>query len=247
MNLRSFFIAMIFVSVLFSKEFHLYTEQMPPYNLMQNGEVKGVATLFLKQVMQEYGTFIDTKKIRLLTWSRAYEEALKDEQSILYSVAKTPQREELFQWVGPIDTMQIGLIAKKSRAIKIDSPKDLNNYKIGTMPRTATEDILKELGVMDENLDRFSHIESQLKKLEANRVDMVAFSYQAMEYLLHKLGFNQEEYELVYTLKKVDLYYAFHKKSNEQMIERLNGIIQVFNNDKNTSFETLKKNFSFIK
>ncbi len=236
-----------FLSSVFAQEFSIHTEEMPPYNYKKDEKVRGLSTLFLERIMMQNKTPINVSKIHLTSWSRAYKDTLKNENGILYSAARTPEREGLFKWVGPIDRMQIGLIAKKSKNIKINSVQDLNKYKIGTMSATAAEHMLLNLGVEEKNLDRFSYIESQLKKLAADRVDIVAFSYQAMKFLLEKLELKPDEYELIYTLKEVELYYAFNKKSDDKLIENLNNIIIKLNSDKKTSFETLKKNSCFVK
>ena len=42
-------------------------------------------------------------------------------------MARTPEREHLFKWVGPINTLSIGLIAKKSSHVTISEPACLHN------------------------------------------------------------------------------------------------------------------------
>jgi polar amino acid transport system substrate-binding protein len=221
---------------------------MPPYNYMaKDGNVMGVSTLFLETIMRKNGTPIDTSKIHVTSWSRAYEEVLSKKSAILYSAARIQEREDKFKWVGPIDKMQIGLMAKKSKHIQINSVSDLYQYKIGTMHRTTADQLVLDTGVKEENLDRFSHVRSQLKKLSFDRVDMVAFSYQAMKYLIKELGLNPDEYELVYLLEEVELYYAFSKDFDDAFIQRLNAIVKELNDDPQTSFESLKKNSCYIK
>lgn len=217
----SLFVCIFFA---FGSELKIYTEEMPPYNYMHNGTVLGISTRFFQEIMKEHKTPIKNSQITLGTWQVGYEAVLHDTNSMIYSAARFEKREDLFKWVGPIDTLIVGVIAKKSRKIKIDSPEDFNRYTIGVLHKSAAEQLLKNLGVKDEHLDRFSNIHSQLKKLAFDRLDMVAFGYEGMRFVQKDLGIDPNEYELIYTLKKADLYFAFNKESDEKYIKELNEI-----------------------
>ena len=122
--MKNFFFLVIFFCFGYAQELHIYTEELPPYNYTKNGEIVGVSTVFLQHIMKEYGEELKKGDIRIGSWSRGYEEALKDKKSMIYSTARTKEREKLFAWVGPIDQLIIGVIAKKSKNIKITSPKE---------------------------------------------------------------------------------------------------------------------------
>lgn len=220
----------IFVSILLlfsfvlSSELKVYTEELPPYSYVKNGIVLGISTRFLQEIMIKNKTPIKNSQIILGTWQMGYDAVLNDKNSMIYSTARFEKREKLFKWVGPIDTLIVGAIAKKSRKIKIHSPEDFNQYTIGVLHKTAAEQLLKNLGVADKHLDRFSNIHSQLKKLAFDRIDMVAFGYEGIRCVQRDLGLNPDEYELVYILKKADLYFAFNKQMDDKYIENLNKI-----------------------
>ena len=239
--MKFFLFLVIFFGFGYAQELRIYTEELPPYNYTKNGEVVGVSTIFLQHIMKEYGEELKKEEISIGSWSRGYEEALKEKNSMIYSTARTQEREKLFAWVGPIDQLIIGVIAKKSKNIKITSPKELNSYKIGTLHRTAAEQLLREVGVDEKNLDRFANIKSQLKKLEKDRVDLVAFGYEGMKFVQRELGIDTQKYELVYVLKKADLYYAFHKDTDKKFIEDLNKIVQKLHQSKEYSVKAIKE------
>lgn len=96
-----------------------YTEELPPLNYQDGGQVSGFATELLQTVMQQAGYSVD---IQLMPWARAYRLVMEGPDRIIYSITRTPQREPLFHWVGPISPRQIKLYRLNSRSdIQINS------------------------------------------------------------------------------------------------------------------------------
>lgn len=209
-------------SFLQAQTFTIYTEQLPPYNFLENGKVVGSSTQLLKELLEKTGHKIYRDTIELVPWSRGYHEAQNTEGTILYSVARTLERENLFKWVGPINQLTVGLVAKKSLMAKNLTPTCLANYTIGVMHDTAAESMLLNLGIKITDLERFSNPQSQLKKLKDGRVDMVAFGVEGLYFMIKDAGFNPADYETVYVLKEADLYFAFHKDTDDELIMQLN-------------------------
>jgi len=211
---------------LFSQVFTVYTEQLPPFNFIENGKVIGSSTRLLETLLAKSGHTITHGKINLVPWSRGYHEALTTQNTILYSMARTPEREALFKWVGPVNKLTIGLIAKKESQLVVNKPECLNNYKIAVMHETAAESILKNLGVNTEHMERFSNPLSQIKKLHEGRVDAMAFGVEGMYQMLSTAGIDPSLYETVYVLKQSDLYFAFHKETDDALIQELNRLLK---------------------
>lgn len=217
------FLLIAFLSCsLCAEVFKVYTEQSPPYNFLENGKVKGFSTNLVEELFIKNGHQFSDNSIQLLPWALGYNKVLNDEHSMIYSIVRSPEREALFQWVGPIGKMTLGVIAKKSTHLKVTTPAVLHRYKIATIPDTASEKALLELGFRLENLERFSNRTSQLKKLKENRIDAIAFSVEGAFSLLKEMGCDVSEYEVVYVLKECDLYVAFHKDTNPQTIAFMN-------------------------
>lgn len=216
----------LLLSSLSAHVFHVYTEQLPPFNYIENTQVVGTSTRLLEALLSKSGHTIANGKINLVPWSRGYHEVLTTKNTILYSMARTSEREELFKWVGPINKLTIGLIAKKESKVVIKESSCLNNYTIAVMHDTAAESLLKNLGMKSENLERFSNPLAQIKKLQEGRVDVMAFGVEGMYMMLNNAGIDPTLYETVYVLKQSDLYFAFHKETDDALISKLNEILK---------------------
>jgi polar amino acid transport system substrate-binding protein len=73
-------------------------------------------------------------EIRLMPWARAYKQIINKPNKILFSMTRTPQREYLFKWVGPIANNSFVFYARSDSKITINSLEDAKDekYKVGT-------------------------------------------------------------------------------------------------------------------
>jgi len=204
----------------------IMTEELPPYNFVQEGVVHGFSTDILLQILHENNISIDRKEIKLLPWPRAYQLVKETPDTILYSTARTGEREELFKWVGPITNITTGLIALKERNILIKNLADLTHYTVGTIRDSAPDQFLLKEGVPEQNLDRIANPDSNIKKLHAGRIDMIVFSVLSTWFLMDKMEINPDTYEVVYTLGSRPLYYAFNRETDDEFIADLNRTLQ---------------------
>ncbi len=197
------------------------TENLPPFNFMKDGQVVGIATEVVQAIFHQAGCPIAQGTIQMYPWTRAYYEVQHFPNTALYSMARTAERENLFKWVGPISDVTIGVIAKKNRRIKITDIEDFKPYRIGTVRDGAPEQLLVKAGVNIEQMNRLAFPEMNIKKLQTDRIDLFVFNVQTTRYLMLTLGIDPEDYETVFSLKKVDLYIGLYKGTNETLITAL--------------------------
>ena len=87
-----------------AKSLRVVTEDMPPYQIVEQGKlVGGSSYLLVKQTLQLAN--IDYE-IEILPWARAYKTARFETNTLIFSLARTPEREMLFQWLLPVSQKQ---------------------------------------------------------------------------------------------------------------------------------------------
>ncbi len=198
-----------------------YTEDYPPFNFRENGQVKGISVDLLREVAAMSGVDIPDSNIILLPWSRSYRSALLQNNSGLFSTTKTEHREELFQWVGPIDIAKVTVMARKGSNIVINSPIDMASYRIGVMRDDVGEQMLFSLGIPRESMQEASVISQLIEQLYKNRIDLMVYDERSAGWLIGKAGYEPDSFETVYTLEQSEIYYAFNKKIDKAVIEEL--------------------------
>ena len=201
--------------------YRVMTEELPPFNFSVGDQVVGISTEIVRGIFRTVGCPMEQGKILMYPWARAYHEISTVPRTALFSMARTAEREELFLWVGPLQQVTIGLIAKKNRHISISTPEDLREYHIGTVRDGAPEQLLIQAGVAPERLERLIYPQMNIRKLAAGRIDLFAFNVQTTRYLMLEQGIDPKEYETVYLLKRANLYLALHRDSDPQLVGKL--------------------------
>lgn len=106
------------------------TEALPPLNYELDGKVTG----FSSELLDLIGAEADVTMAKaVLPWARAYERTSREKNTLIYSMVRTPEREPLFQWVGPISARRILLYKHHDRTdIVLKTLDDARPYRIGT-------------------------------------------------------------------------------------------------------------------
>lgn len=170
------------------------TEALPPLNFEQDGKVVGFSSEVLDLIGKESGLTINKT---LLPWARAYQEAQQGPNKILYSLVRTPEREALFHWIGPISKRRIYLYRHATRAdIKLKSLNDATAYMIGTARGSAAMSFLLARGFEEGvQLDPALDDARNMRKFKAQRFDLLLSLDWAATYNARQQG--MESHELV--------------------------------------------------
>lgn len=122
----------------------IYTEEFPPFNYRDQEKITGGSTEIVEEIMKRANV---DYSIKLLPWSRAYKLVQQDPNSLIYSISRRKDRENLFIWVGKIAPSNNSIYALKGSNIKISSLNDLNSFKIGTTFDDARDTYLIGKGI----------------------------------------------------------------------------------------------------
>lgn len=188
-----------------------YTEHYPPANFVEEGEVKGITVDTLKAIWQHLGH--QEQEIVLAPWSRGYRFTLKKPNTALFTIGRTPTREELFHWVGPVFNSTYVLYAKKSKQLKFKNLGDVFYQKVATIMGDISEISLYQVGFPDFNMAKVTDLKQAFKMMESDKVNMVIASIHSFHHLSKDLPFNLDDYEIVWHVKKIGNYIAFNKET----------------------------------
>ena len=160
----------------------ILTEHLPPYQMTVDGKVKGFATEVIRNAMSH--TNIDYS-IKIFPWTRAYHMAINNKNSCIYSIARTPARENLFQWTQAIATTDSTLIGlRDNKTIAITSLEQAKQYKIAVIRDDVTHQLLLEKGFVEaENLYVVNNSSSLLKLLvQRTSIDLIFADFMTVKY-----------------------------------------------------------------
>ncbi len=183
----------------------IMTENYPPYNYEEDGEVTGLSTEIVREILHRIG-HPDT--ITVLPWARAYAYIQRKTGQVLFSMSRTEPREELFKWAGPLAEYRVVFFAKTGSGIEMNSLDDARKVEaIGSGFKTSGTIFLKEQGFT--NVDTVSDPKLNAKKLVLGRIDLWLSGELSGIHRARQAGVDPAMLETVHTLRKEHLYIAF--------------------------------------
>ncbi|AKB46695.1 hypothetical protein MSKOL_0918 [Methanosarcina sp. Kolksee] len=195
-----------------------YTEQLPPYNYMDNGTLKGISVDLLEAVTEKMGKKVTREEIKLVPWTEGYKTVLTQNNTVLFTTVRVPEREQSFKWVGPIYTYTNVLFARPDRGITIERPEDLNRYRIGVIVDDIAVQQLLDAGVNESQLVQETNASVIVEKLDNGEIDLWAYPEAAGRYITEQVTGNSYSFRVVYTLPDREGYYVFNKNTSDSTV-----------------------------
>lgn len=205
----------------------LTTETSPPFNMMEGDKIVGRATDMVREMADRAKVGIT---IEMLPWARAYNQALKESDTCVFTTTRTPEREALFKWVGPVGSSDWALYGNAERKLKLGSIEDARPMIIGTYLGDARDEYFRSRGFKVESV---SDDLSNPRKLLLNRIDLWAASVVRGSMLVAQNDWTGKVVPLL-VFHKVDLYMACHVDLPTALIDRLNAALQTMVRDGTT-------------
>lgn len=203
------------------------TESSASYNYVRDGELQGPAVDLLLAALASAGSPIEREAILVQPWNRGFRNALEGPNTVLFSTIRTPQRETVFQWVGPIASESDVLIALKARQIKISKPDDLKKYITGAVEGDVGEEILHSVGVPLQSMALISHSKSLGKMLNAGRIDLWIFGEAGWRETLISSDIDPAKFEIIYRFPSKHYYFALSQDIDKQLVNQFQQAINI--------------------
>ncbi|QZP34784.1 substrate-binding periplasmic protein [Pseudomonas sp. DR48] len=199
----------------------LLTENFPPYNMAKNGKnfaqdenINGIAVDIVRAMFKR--AEVSYSLTLRFPWERIYKLALEKPGYGVFVMARLPDREKLFKWVGPIGPDDWIMLAKDDSKISIESLEQARKYKIGAYKGDAIAETLAKQGL---NPIVVLRDQDNAKKLESGQIDLWATGDPAGRYLARQEGVNG--LKTVLRFNSAELYLALNKDVPDDVVARL--------------------------
>jgi polar amino acid transport system substrate-binding protein len=201
------------------RAFELVTEDDPPHNMLgDDGKLVGVATEKLEEAFRRAGL---SEHAALMPWARAYQSALESADVCVFSTARTPEREPLFHWVGPVAKLDWVLYARADYPEKPARLEDVRKEVLGGYLQDVISVWLANNGY---HVDTAPGDESNPQKLINGRFNYWASSRTRASALLAKQGLSGRIVPVL-TFGHTDLYLACNPAVPNLAIVKLNSAL----------------------
>ncbi|NDV26627.1 ABC transporter substrate-binding protein [Desulfovibrio sp. JC010] len=180
-----------------------------------DGSLKGFGIEIVEAMKKEIGC---ESPVEVMPWARGYKYVSNHPDVMLFSTARTEQREELFHWVGPIACYKWVFYGLKG-GVKVKSLEEAKKVNgIGCYRKDARTQFLQGQGF--SNLEITDSQDINFKKLLRGRIDLVVTSNIGIKSILEKNDELREKTVPVFTFRSVKMYLAFSKSTDSATIRR---------------------------
>lgn len=230
-SLKRFFLLSLFLFPMQvgAEKLFLYAENDHPLQFVDDGgKLTGFTVELVKEIQKRVG---NRDLIQIVPWSRGLYKLDNEKNTLLFSMAKTPERESKYQWIGPISTMKYGFYVKSDSPIKITNLEDAKKIdSIGVYRNDILDLALTRRGF--KNLDRADSNVSSLKKLMIGRVTVYAGAPVAVQKVVDLAGYSIEDVRLAFEFMRTTLYIAASKDTDPNIVAKWNKALEEMKKEK---------------
>lgn len=192
-----------------------------------DGKFAGLDVEIVAEIQKRVG---NTDPIQLVPWTRGLKYLESESDTLLFSMARTKERTERYQWIGPISEVVYGFYTKAESAIVINSLDDARKLaSIGVYRNDIRDQFLTKENFT--NLDRADTSFSNVKKLFAGRVVVIASTAMGIQAEAKRAGFSMSNLKFLYAFLSSHVYIAVSKNTDPKIVARWNTALEAMKKD----------------
>lgn len=192
----------------------LCEDDPPDQFLSSDGKLSGYTIDLVREIQRRVGTH---DPIAMVPWARGYKMIQEDPNTVLFQIVWTPERNDLFKWLGPIKETVFGFYSRSDSNLRIGSMEDAKRVRaIGVYRSDVRDQMLTDAGFT--NLERAGDNVTNVKKLMAGRIDLYVSTNSAYADDARAAGFKPEDLRLVYAFQQSQIYIAMSKGTPDAIV-----------------------------
>jgi len=216
----------------------LTTENYPPFNIVDSnsGAITGISTEKVRELMRRSG---EKYSLNAYPWTRSFQMVLNNTNTCIFSISRTPKREQLFKWIGILRKSNWIIFARSDDTRTPKTLSDLTSYVIGTSRNDAIDNFLSGKGFKTDLANTDSHNPQKLLK---ERFDFWATEEWHGKSILEDQKLTQKVIPLFQFHQSI-MYLACNKDMKQDRANKLERILKEMADD-GTSVAIEKKYWS---
>ncbi len=196
----------------------IITEDWPPYNYEENGEIKGFSAEIVQAILKELKL---SYEIQILPGARGEKLLEAGSRVMNFSLFRTAERENHYKWIGPIAEDSIYFYKKKGSPLRIQTLEDAKGAnRVACRHKGLVLSVLQKEGFT--NLDLTTKPEGIIRKVTMGVADLSASETPlGVKYWLRTTGLPADTLERTpVKLLEFPLYIACSKDIPDQEIQQ---------------------------
>lgn len=165
--------------------------------------------------------------LTVVPWSRAVQSVRNEANVMVYSMIRSEQREDLYEWIGLITPIETFLYAMRGELANVPATlEEARNYRIGLSRSSASAELLSDLGF--DNLLYTGDPARAPVMLERGRIDLVPMTLDEAMGAARDHGLEADALIPAVRLDELSTgtYYVVSKQTDPELVARLKSAYQ---------------------
>lgn len=193
----------------------LLTESYPPLTYAIGDSITGYGADVVRAIQLELGTSFTSK---LITWDKAYRRALTEPNIVLYTMERTPERDSLFYWVGPLGENVTRFYVRTDSKIEIKALEDAKKLKaVATTTDWFSEEYLVRNGF--DNLVSSEKPGDTVKQIISGRAQAGIYTDTTFKKIVQDAGFLSTDLSPSLEVMRTKYYIAISKQTDPKIAQ----------------------------
>lgn len=191
-------------------------QEFAPFSFHVGKDPSGIMIDLLAELDKRTGRSDHSpEKIKWLPWPRIIKTIDSSKNIAVLGMIRTPSRDALYKWVGPVNYPQNILITQRAKREELFSKyaKNIGNLKtltnICVVKNDVTVKFLKDLSIPDSNMVEKSRPELCLRMLEKGRVNAFAYDKDVIQWSLKNVKLDEKDFAALAVIKQSVRWIAF--------------------------------------
>ncbi|EGA71155.1 amino acid ABC transporter periplasmic protein [Vibrio sinaloensis DSM 21326] len=203
---------------------NLYTQEFPPLQVQIDHRPEGYVVKFVEAIVEQAAKSLpmEIEAVHFVPWKRAIRITQRDENSLFFSISRTPEREGQYHWIGEVSPYEVGLYRYKDGpdVLPIDLD-ELVDFRFATQAESSFEELLLKLGMT--NRIPVEQGKDVIRLLRADRVDFAPLVTASYYYRMEQYGFDPNNFVEVMKVRQLckELWLVTGKKTSPQVVKAL--------------------------
>ena len=197
-------------------------EVSPPHQTLHNGKVGGLTTAVVAELLQQAGL---SASFEVYPWARAFKIAATTPDVLIYNMARTPEREAQFEWIGIVTRYKFGFLKLSRRDdIQVSQLADIQHYVVGAQREDFSAEWLRDTAKQPaQKLELQPDVLETWRLLVNGKLDLMIDDPQAIDDMLHQHQLERSDIEFVLFPPELEqqTWIALKKGSSPALVQRL--------------------------
>ena len=167
-----------------AEPWRVVTEDLPPYQIVVDNKLVGGSNFLAVSALLKQANI--HSKIELLPWARAYDLALSQPNILIFSLARTPEREQQFAWLWKLQDInyQFYSLIERPDLQQLSNLMQIRQHTVAAVRHSVEANMLQDMGFIEgKNLFLTVTYKQAWQMVWHKRADFILAAFQAEDVL----------------------------------------------------------------